>query len=236
MSNNPVSSSSKEKREPRGKAGFVDQLREDITSGLLLPRERLVEQDLAARHGVSRATVRSALTHLTAEGMVERIPNRGARVRSIPREEAVEILEVRSELESLCAYRAAERVSEDDRHRLRQIAQRMKDSVAAGDLLEYGNLNKDLHQAVLDISGHRTATAIVERLKGQMVRHQYGLTMRADGTDASLSEHLAIAEAICEQQPEQAREAMRAHLGQVTETLRSVPDDVDASLAWRRRA
>ena len=78
----------------------------------MAPGQRLVEEELAALLGVTRASLRAALFDLTAEGLVERIPNRGARVRAITLEEAVAITECRMALEGLCAAKAAERVSE----------------------------------------------------------------------------------------------------------------------------
>ena len=63
--------------------------------------------------GVTRVSLRAALFDLTAEGLVERIPTRGARVRatSTP-DEAIAITECRMTLEGLCAAKAAERVTE----------------------------------------------------------------------------------------------------------------------------
>jgi DNA-binding GntR family transcriptional regulator len=61
----------------------------------MAPGQRLVEEELAGTLGVTRASLRAALFDLTAEGLVERIPNRGARVRTISVDEAVAIIECR---------------------------------------------------------------------------------------------------------------------------------------------
>src|SRR5262249_60851317 len=66
-------------------------LRQAILSGDVAPGQRLVEEELAAMLGVTRQSLRAALLDLTAEGLVERIPNRGARVRVVPMDEAVAI-------------------------------------------------------------------------------------------------------------------------------------------------
>jgi DNA-binding GntR family transcriptional regulator len=65
--------------------------------------QRLVEADLAEQYGVVRSGVRAALLDLSAEGLVERIPQRGSRVRTLSLEEAIEVTEARMVLESLCA-------------------------------------------------------------------------------------------------------------------------------------
>ena len=82
---------------------LVDALRDAIVDGEFAPNQRLVEADLSERFGASRGNVRSALLELTAEGLVERVQNRGARVRAVSLTEAIEITEVRMVLEGLCA-------------------------------------------------------------------------------------------------------------------------------------
>jgi len=87
----------------------------------MAPGQRLVEEELAGTLGVTRASLRAALFDLTAEGLVERIPNRGARVRTITIDEAVAITECRMALEGLCAAKAAELVTETQASQLRQL-------------------------------------------------------------------------------------------------------------------
>lgn len=70
-------------------------MRRIIRSGELGPGERLVETDLAQRLGLGRNAIRTSLTRLVQDGLVERTAYRGARVRVIGEEEAVEILEAR---------------------------------------------------------------------------------------------------------------------------------------------
>jgi DNA-binding transcriptional regulator YhcF (GntR family) len=67
----------------QGRRQAGERLRRAILAGDTVPGQRLVEEELAAMTGVTRASVRAALIDLTAEGPVERIPNRGARVRAI---------------------------------------------------------------------------------------------------------------------------------------------------------
>src|SRR6478609_971246 len=96
-------------------AELVDVLRSAIVGGDLVPNQRLVEADLAAEYGASRGNIRAALAELTVEGLVERVQNRGARVRAVSVAEAVEITEVRAALEGLCAAKAAARLTDEDR-------------------------------------------------------------------------------------------------------------------------
>ena len=102
-----------------GRLAAESALRAAIADGDLLPGARLVEADLVAMLGVSRGNVRLAIDALAAEGLVERIPHRGARVRVISTDEAIAITEARMALEALIARKAAERVTDAEADRLR---------------------------------------------------------------------------------------------------------------------
>ncbi|QCU79520.1 GntR family transcriptional regulator [Citricoccus sp. SGAir0253] len=198
---------------------MATRIREAIFAGELVPNQRLVEADLAEAYGASRGHVRTALGELTVEGLVERIQNRGARVRSVPLEEALEIVEVRAAVEALCAARAAERVTDEQAERLRGIGRRMEDAVREGDQAAYAQGNKDLHGAVIGLADQRTAAATIDRLRAQAVRFQYRLSARPGRSQTSLPEHLAIIEAVCARDPEAAARAMREHLASVARAI-----------------
>lgn len=173
--------------------------------------------------------MRTALVQLASEGLVERVQNRGARVRAVSLEEAIEITEVRMALEGLCAAKAAERLTDADRDRLREIGDAMRAAVAGGDLLGYSELNQRLHGLVLELSGQSTAAGILERLRGQSVRHQFRLAMHPGRPAVSLPQHLEIIEALCAGDAEAAEAAMRRHIRSVIETL----PEVDATRTRR---
>jgi DNA-binding GntR family transcriptional regulator len=195
-------------------------LRQAVLSGDLAPGQRLVEEELAGTLGVTRQSLRAALLDLTADGLVERIPNRGARVRVVTTEEAVAITECRMALEALCAAKAAERVTDEEAARLRELAEELKRSVAAGDPLKYSELNQELHRRFCMISGQAVAVGLLERLHAQLVRHQFQLALRPGRPEVSLPEHVAIAHAVADRRPADADRAVRAHLASVIEALR----------------
>ncbi|MET8851520.1 GntR family transcriptional regulator [Amycolatopsis sp. NPDC004625] len=212
-------------RQP-GERSVVAAVRDAIVRGEFVPNQRLVEADLSAQFGASRATVRAALIELTNEGLVERVQNRGARVRAVSLEEAVEISEVRMMLESLCAAKAAERISDAEVGELRELGERMQMAVAGGDVVGYSGLNQRLHRRIREISAQHTAAQVLERLRGQSVRHQFRLAMRPGRPQVSLPEHLAIIDAICANRPEEAAEAARIHLASVIEALKAADAEV----------
>lgn len=197
----------------------VEALRAALLAGDLAPGQRLVEADLAATFGVNRASVRAALLDLTAEGLIERIPNRGARVRVVSLEEAVAITECRMVLEGLCAAKAAEKATDEQIDVLRDLGGQLEQAVAGGDPVKYSALNRELHRLVREYSAQPSASELLDRLNGQIVRHQFRLALRAGRPQVSLPEHLAIIEAIAARDPERAEEAARAHLASVIQAL-----------------
>ncbi len=84
-------------------------LRLQILAGERPAGDRLVEQELCARYGVARHTLRAALRALAAEGLVRVEPNRGARVARLSGEEVVWLNELRAALEMEAARLALER-------------------------------------------------------------------------------------------------------------------------------
>src|ERR1700739_2756665 len=119
-------------------------LRQAILNGDVAPGQRLVAEELASLLGVTRASLRAALLDLAAEGLVERIPNRGARVRVVTTEEGVAITECRMALEALCAVKAAQHVTDAEAAELRRLGERMASAVAAADSPAYSQLNHEM--------------------------------------------------------------------------------------------
>src|SRR3954452_16982168 len=131
-----------------GRVTAESALRAAIADGDLLPGARLVEADLVAMLGVSRGNVRLAIDALDAEGLVERIPNRGARVRVISTDEAVAITEARMALEALIARKASQRVTAAEADSLRGSLATLRAALEAGDLLKYSTLIQRLQELV----------------------------------------------------------------------------------------
>jgi DNA-binding GntR family transcriptional regulator len=198
----------------------VAALRQALFEGDLAPGQRLVEGELAELYGVSRASVRAALIDLTADGLVERIPNRGARVRVVPVEEAVAITECRMVLEGLCAAKAAEHATDEQIGVLTGLGDQMQRAVAGGDPVKYSALNRELHRLVREYSAQPVAADLLDRLGGQIVRHQFRLALRPGRPHVSLPEHLAIIDGIARRDPAAAEAAARAHLASVITALR----------------
>jgi DNA-binding GntR family transcriptional regulator len=203
------------------RAHALASVRQAILSGNVAPGQRLVEEELASVFGVTRASLRAALIDLTAEGLVERVPNRGARVRVVSLDEAIAITECRMVLEALCAGKAAQHATDDEAAQLREIGRELTKAVTGSDPLKYSELNRELHRLIGVISRQAVAVGLLERLHAQIVRHQFQLSLRPGRPEKSLSEHLAIIDAIADRRPDDAEAAARRHLSSVIEALRA---------------
>lgn len=205
-------------------------VRDGIVRGRYAPGQRLLESDLAAEHHASRGAVRSALVQLENEGVVLREPNRGARVRAISLEEAVEITEARAVVEGLCAAKAASRATDDDRERLRLLGVELRDAVERSDVTTYSRVNQQVHHAVRDIAGHGIAGALLDRLRTQSVRYHYTVALLPGRPSVGLTEHLAVIDTVCAGDPDVAESTMREHLMSVVEALRQI--DASTTHHW----
>jgi DNA-binding GntR family transcriptional regulator len=208
--------------EALAELSLVDRLRLAIVHGELTPGQRLVEADLAERFGGSRGGVREALVLLENEGLIARQRNRGASVRPVSLEEAIEITEVRAVVEGLCAAKAAELGTAADRRKLKSIATAMQKAVNANDVRAYSTTSQEAHLYIREMAHQQTASVVLDRLRYQSVRYQFSVAMLPARPAQGLAEHLAVIEAVTSRSPQLAEETMRTHLMSVIDALRQL--------------
>jgi DNA-binding GntR family transcriptional regulator len=207
---------------PDPRTAVADALRTAILRGEYAPRQRLVEIDLCERFGTSRFIIRTALQELSAQGLIEFQRNRGARVRDISLDEAIEITEVRKLLEGLEAARAAERVTRAEAAALRSLVKDMHAAVGKSELLRYSDLNARLHAMIRDIAAHETSARLLRQLRDLTVRHQFTLSLVPGRPAVSLPQHEAIVMAVTARDAAAAELAMHNHLQSVIEAFRAL--------------
>jgi DNA-binding GntR family transcriptional regulator len=201
-------------------------LRKDILNDVFPAGSRLVESTLCERYGASRAAVRAALLELTGEGIVGREANRGATVRRISVDEAIEVTEARGALEGLIAAHAARNVTVSESSVLVDIASRMRSAVESEDILVYRQLNEELHLRIRQAARHLIAASLVDNLKNRAVHHQFRLSMLPGRLNESLAQHEAIVAAVVAHDEEAATVAMTVHLNSIASVLRKWSDIV----------
>jgi DNA-binding GntR family transcriptional regulator len=132
-----------------GYSRVAAQLRQDILDGSIASGSWLRLHAVARRCGVSVQPVREALQQLCGEGLIEILPNRGARVRGLDRERLVHIYEVREAVESFMARRFAEEASLSDLRRLEAIQQRHDAAVTSGAMERLYLANREFHNYIV---------------------------------------------------------------------------------------
>lgn len=200
----------------------TEQLRQAIIGGSFQPSERLIEEDVAEELGATRATVRLAIARLEQDGLIERRHKRGARVRLVSGQEALEILEARKALESLVAAHAARNAVPADVTVLKTTLAAMERCCKLNDIAGYASLDTQLHQKIDEMARHATAMRLLSLLKSHLVRYQYRILYAPDRLSESVVEHHKIVDAIAKRNPDAAERAMRGHLDAALDILRTL--------------
>ncbi len=143
---------------------LVAALEEEIVLGWLQPRERLVEEDLSRRFGTKRHVVREAIFELERMGLVERVPNKGAVVRSLDPQEVRQVYEVRIALETLAAELIPLPAPPEIVAGLREIQQRHAAAVEAGDPRAAFHANMAFHNALFAACGNPHLVELIRQL------------------------------------------------------------------------
>jgi DNA-binding GntR family transcriptional regulator len=159
-----------------------------IVSLRLPPGERIQEMEVAQLLGVSRTPVREAIKVLTAEGLVELLPLRGAIVKAFSAKDARDMLEVIALVETY----AGERACQADPARIDAILemhQEMKRLFEARQRLAYFALNQRIHEALIALADNDTLSMTHATLSKRMRSLRYSGNSTPENWTAAMSEH-----------------------------------------------
>jgi DNA-binding GntR family transcriptional regulator len=188
-----------------------NELERMILSGELKAGERINEQMLAARLGVSRGPIREAMRGLERTGLVNAIVNHGVFVREIGVEEANEIYDIRAVVFGFACARVANMASQAQKDELAAYVRRMDEAVEAGDNAAYYRLNLAFHDAIMSFAAHGRAAQVYDAL----IKETHLLRQRAlDSVPAmreSNAEHAELVAAIRNGDAARARSLAEAH-------------------------
>lgn len=199
----------------RSKATLAHQveetLRRQIARGDRPIGSRLNEAEIAASLDVSRGPVREALQRLARDGLVVIEPHRGASVRSLNREELVELFAVRVALECEAAGIAAERIGDEDVEVLTQMQDQTVTAVAIENDGAFPDVI-DLHEFIANVAANTRLAAAVQQVNQELrlVRSRSGASAHRAGE--ALVEHQALVDALRTRDGVKARTVMRQHL------------------------
>ncbi len=152
---------------------LITRMENMILTGVLQPRERLVELKLAEKLGVSRFWIRDAFKILETKGLIKLVPYKGAVVCDLDEQEIEDIFEVRIELDALATRKAAENIKKSDIDFLKRMVKQFDDSVRRGDFGEMISANDNFHDYIYELSKNQTLVQMINQLKarGHILRY-----------------------------------------------------------------
>lgn len=214
-------------------------MRARILSGEFLPGHRLVETWLADQLGLSRGTVRAALSQLVHEGLVEQVAYTRWAVPELSAKDAWELYTLRSALEGLAARLVAQSLTPDASARLRAAFEEIKAAAANGDRAALSECDAALHKLIIELSNHQRLQrqyTVIEQQTRRYIAVSNTLTVDADGI---VAQHEPVVEALLAGDPDRAeREAKRHNFEEgalLVEQLRrneALPAVAPASVQW----
>jgi len=199
-------------RERRASLQVYTLLRRAIISLQLAPNRPISEQDVANRLAVSRTPVREAFIRLAEEGLLISYPQLATVISPIRMEALLEAQFLREAVECALAERAARTIDEDGILRLRGVLERHAVALEAEKWMEFHQLDEDTHQLICEIAGLAGLGRQIEHARGHLDRVRYLTLPEIETSRRVVAQHTTVVEAICENRPEDAREAMRIHV------------------------
>ena len=178
--------------------GLLAALRDFIVEGNLADGARVPERALCERFNISRTPLREALKVLAAEGLIELLPNRGARVRELSPEDVRELFDVMGGLEALAGRLACERISEAEFSEIERMHHDMYRFYLRRDMHGYFHCNQAIHQLIVAAAGNATLAATYASLAGRIrrVRYSANLAKDRDRWGEAMREHEVILDAL----------------------------------------
>jgi DNA-binding GntR family transcriptional regulator len=204
----------------------ADILRDRIIKGDLPPGARIVERKLSAELSVSRTPVREALKLLRADGLIDISRNCGAQVTPYTAEEAHDLFDVISMLESLAAQRFAERITPAELDALEEMHAAMLTYFKVGNTEDYFDLNSAIHERVIAGSGNPAIADAHRRLMARARRGRYLAIMNPERLRQAVEEHEALMVALRQGDAPSAATIWRQHLLHSGESVAGVLRDL----------
>lgn len=186
------------------------ELERMIVAGELKGGDRLNENALAERLGVSRGPIREACRGLEQSGLVEVQVNRGTFVRQVGLQQALDIYDLRGALFGFAGRTLAARITEAQLARLRALVDAMDKAIDNIDA--YYPLNVEYHATLVEFCGNAHLSMTYRNLAKELHLFRRRGLVSEGVMQVSNSEHRAILEALDARDPQQASQLMEAHI------------------------
>ncbi len=210
----------------------ADAVFHGIVQGLaqqrFVPGQRLVEVDLAAQFGVSRASVREALQRLAAQGLVELFRNKGAAIRTLSAQETLEVLDVAERMTGLLARSAARAIAAGaQRAPIQAALAQLHEADRGQDTDAFASARRGMYRALLDTGRSRELRRLLPSIHMPIVYAQH---RPAALQQVRMRDYKAMCQAVLAGDENGADAAGMAHVRHVRESIVSLqhaaPTDV----------
>jgi DNA-binding GntR family transcriptional regulator len=191
------------------------RLRSGILDGSYPQGARLGEVELAEALGVSRTPVREALRRLGSEGLVETLPNKGARVRTWSPQELDAISDLRALLEGHAAALAAPRITDEELAAMTRLVEQMEVATASGVSPDYDlitDLNNQFHAGVAAASDNPLLPAVARQFIHIPIVVRTFRQYTPERLRQSVRQHRDVLDALTSHDAVWAEAAMRVHI------------------------
>jgi DNA-binding GntR family transcriptional regulator len=191
---------------------IAEQLEEAVIKGEIASGSRLDETSIAAQFGLSRTPVREALHILCGRGLAKRVPYKGVIVTQISTERIGEMFEAMAEFEATCGRLASHRMTMSERAELENLHMEMNALAEEGDHAAYNETNARFHSLLFQGSRNSDLIAASQSLRQKLAPFRKYQLKDKGRLKRSCSEHQQIVDAILNQDPKAAENALRRHL------------------------
>jgi len=192
-------------------------IRTSIRSGAISANGFYSEVQLAHALKISRTPVREALIELEREGLVEIVPQRGFRLRTISDDERREAFELRNLIETHVVRRLAKQATAADVADLRRILERQATVIV--EPAKFIEADEEFHLAIPTLLGLERTRRILLTLRGIIWLAGLDAISIPERTVQVLDEHRAVVDAIAAHDPGAAAKAMKNHIDQTRRAL-----------------
>jgi DNA-binding GntR family transcriptional regulator len=195
---------------------LVKIIQEAILSKEYVPGQRIREEEISEKLGVSRTPIREAFVVLEQEGLVEIKPHKGAFVASFSREEIVDLLLTEAVMEGLAASLAANNATEKQLEVMEDLLESTKSALLINfDDEEFYKYDRKFHHSLVLCSGSHTIIRVIEKQLSQIYLCRYYTITAPNRFAHSLQEHREILNCIKKRDPVLSEQAARNHLESV---------------------
>jgi DNA-binding GntR family transcriptional regulator len=190
------------------------RLRDHIVEGNIPDGGRIPERQLCEMLGISRTPLREALKVLAAEGLVELLPNRGARVRQLSERDLGELFDIMGGLESLAGRLACENISDAEIAEIERLHHEMYGFYLHRDMHGYFRVNQLIHQKIVEASRNTTLLGSYANFAGRIrrVRYSANFARKRDRWAEAMREHEAILDALRRRSGSELSDILFTHL------------------------